>query len=159
MAPSVGIRGGQTNRPTPCILTTSTADRGEYRQAAGVVTQAVIRSVELICFKCGSGTVSPLLKRKQRAVPMRYLEWDGSLASRSRSYSASDMPSGSGSVCAAAVTTTVIEAEARTRPCRAPNREQGVGCRTLREHRHSFSVPRTFREEFTIEVRPHRSWS
>jgi hypothetical protein len=40
---------------------------------------------------------------------MRYLEWDGS-SSRSRSYSASDMPSESGSVCVAVVTTTVIEA-------------------------------------------------
>ena len=36
VAPSVGMRDGQANElRTPRILTTSMADRGEYRQAAG----------------------------------------------------------------------------------------------------------------------------
>src|SRR5215469_5919763 len=59
--------------------------------------------------KCPQAAFLWRWNRKQRAVPMRYLKWNGSLASRSRSYSASDMRSASGNVCAAGATTTVIE--------------------------------------------------
>ena len=59
--------------------------------------------------KCAQAAFLWRWNRKQRAVPMRYLKWNGSLALRSPSYSASDMRSASGNVCAAGATTTVIE--------------------------------------------------
>ena len=59
--------------------------------------------------KCPQAAFLWRWNRKQRAVAMRYLKWNGSLASRAPSYSASDMRSASGNVCAAGATTTVIE--------------------------------------------------
>jgi hypothetical protein len=78
--------------------------------------------------KCAQAAILWRWNRKQRAVPMRYLKWNGSLASRSPSYSASDMRSASGNICAAGATTTVIEPGAVVAICSAGGNRRG--CRT-----------------------------